>query len=853
MPNADTEKKYVNLPGITALPPEDTTASETAEENNAPVVEAGNKSSDVLAAAAEAAADENGAAAATHANTKAEAAEDPGASAAAAETAPKKTEASAGSVTSLKNKKDTLKTGAWKNAKGLDTIAEVPEASEPAPKKKAAPAKGAWKNAKGLETISEEPELKEPKGVTQADLDMTAEEFFKDYDEDTNSKEKKKAEDKKKAQEVKKEEKKEEKKGSRSRAEILKSKLIDQYKTEKGEKKDEGGKKKKEGKLAKAAKFGDLLSEVASGIDNSKSLEDNAKGAEAAFKKVYGGGGDKKEEKKPDEEKKPEEKKEEEKKSGEEKKDPTKQTDVEKAADSAVKEIVEKENKEGGSEEKTEKVVKEVTKEDDTVPAKKEEAEAKKKETKQEKADRLVGEAAVALHDRAVEIANGNGITKDADAPAKDSGVLGKTGRGGDSGKKEEEKKAEEKKEEEKKDEEKKDEEKKNEEKKDGEKKDEEKKDEKKKEEDTPLPLKEMANDLAGGYKNTVGAVSSLYSAKRSKSRRTKVRERFRGAQHITGALGNASGLAGTLLGSGKVGTGDAIRIAGGTLTAASGGMQVLSNVLGIIGDKKAKKHAKKISDKTGALAKSDKYGDAKAASADVAKVKALKKKADPERYEKALAAAKKKRDAAKANKLAMGIASKFNKNKSNASTKGIGGIIGGAGKMWEGISNATGIAGAGFIKSVLSPVIKKGTSIAQEKLDERDKKNEEKEKAKDDSMRIETIKEYLEGKREKIKEQAKSVSKSEDLADDEKEAMSAELTDAEADKIALARLGVNVSDMSGDKPASDAEMMEGFEKVIMKRANNILRSYNKDEMLDALMLSHDATAEDIAKALKGE
>jgi hypothetical protein len=362
-----------------------------------------------------------------------------------------------------------------------------------------------------------------------------------------------------------------------------------------------------------------------------------------------------------------------------------------------------------------------------------------------------------------------------------------------------------------------------------------------------------MATDLAGGYKNTLGAVSSLYSAKRSKSRRTKVRQRFQGAQHITGALGNASGLAGTLLGSGKVGTGDAIRIAGGTLTAASGGMQVLSGVLGIFGDRKAKKHAKQISDKTGKLTKSDKYGNVKDASANVAKVKALKEKADPERYEKALAAAKRKRDAAKANKLAMGIASKFNKQKSNASTKGIGGIIGGAGKMWEGISNATGIAGAGFIKSVLSPVIKKGTEIAQNALDKRDKKNEEKEKEKDNSMRMETIKEYLDGKRAKIKAQAQALAKSSDLADDEKSAMSEELSDAEADKIALARLGVDVSDMSGDKPASDAEMMEGFEKVLMKRANNILRSYNKDEMLDALMLSHDATAEDIAKALKGE
>ena len=38
-----------------------------------------------------------------------------------------------------------------------------------------------------------------------------------------------------------------------------------------------------------------------------------------------------------------------------------------------------------------------------------------------------------------------------------------------------------------------------------------------------------------------------------------------------------------------------------------------------------------------------------------------------------------------------------------------------------------------------------------------------------------------------------------------------------------------------------------------MKRAQNIMRAYNKSELLRALMLDKDATAEDVAAALKGE
>ncbi len=594
---------------------------------------------------------------------------------------------------------------------------------------------------------------------------------------------------------------KEKKSGGSSRADLLKRLLVDKYKADKAKEKgddesDKPAEKAKGGKLAKAAGFGEKISAAAEMYDSGKSLNDNVK----AIKDKVFGGGEKKEENKSDE-KKPDEEKKDEPKTEEEKKDKKEvKKDPDKAAADAAKELVEEKKKED------------------------------KPESKQEKADRLLNETVVAMQERAKEIAKDNNIPED---------------------KKEAPKKEEVKKEDPKPEEEKKEEEKKEEEKKEDEKKEEEKKEEEGLLEKKALPVKEMAMGVSAAYNNTIGAISSLYGAKKSKSRKNKTRGRIKGAQHIMKAVGGLSSGIGALLGSGNVGRAKKLGVAGGALSAASGGLNVLSSVLGIIGDKKAKKQAKQIADKAGSFSKG-KYALSNT-SDEVRKVRSLKSKADPERYEKALKTAKKRRSTEKANKLAMAIAEKFNRQKSKASTKGIGDIISGASQMVTGIFSAVGIGGNGIIKNIIGPIINKGAEFAKNALDKRDKNNEEKEKEKDASMRMDSIKEYLAGKRAKIKAQAKKASGSSDLSEDEKSSLAGELTDSEADKIALARLGVSISDMSGDTPASDAEMMEGFEKVIMKRANNILRAYNKDEMLDALMLSHDATAEDIAAALKGE
>ncbi len=374
------------------------------------------------------------------------------------------------------------------------------------------------------------------------------------------------------------------------------------------------------------------------------------------------------------------------------------------------------------------------------------------------------------------------------------------------------------------------------------------------KKDEKPLPIKELAQGVTGAYTSTMKSISSLFAAKKSKSRRNKVRGRIQGVQHMMNAFGGLSGGAGALLKSGQVGSGSDLKIAGDVLSGAVGGFKALSAVMGLIGDKHARTQSKKIAEDAAAFTKdSNKFAKLAESTEEVKRLKETKGTADPEEYERDLAKAKKSRSTAKANKLAMAIASKFNKQKSETSSKGIGDIVTGTAQMLSGAFSATGVASNSAFKNYIGPVISKGSAIAKKMLDARDKTKAAEEKKKAIALKAETIKEYLESKRTKIKEQAKLAAKSSELSDNERDVMAEELTDEESDKIALARLGVSITDMSSDKPATEAELMSGFDYVIMRRAQNIMSSENKDELLDALMLSHDATAEDVAEALKGE
>ena len=675
--------------------------------------------------------------------------------------------------------KSAAKTGAWKDAAALDTIAEVAEeeeadndtsnapanvsgtqAEDPAPKAKAA------KNTSTLETIpeaSEEEESDEEPAKAPAKAEASAskagaaksastlETIPEAVEEEESDEEpaKKKAKGKTLGKTVS-PSGGPKKGGSASRSELLKRLLVDQYKADKGKEEKESKKeeKKKKSKLEKAASFGEKLSAAAGLYDNSKKPNENF---EKIKKEVFEKKGNTEEEKPNDANAGGMLKKNGESKTQEEKKDEKEvKKDPDKAANDAAKEVA-KESSTG-------------LKPADN-PAKKEEAKPEKKEEKKE-----------------------------------------------------------------------------------------EKKDEKK--DENPLPIKEMATGVADAYNNTIGAISSLYASRKSNSRKAKMRGRFRGTRHILGAVSDLSGGASALLGSGKVGEGSGINIANGVLQSAGGGLNIASAALRFFGDRKERKMSGEIADKAAEFSKDTYKYRFKDAAEEVEKVRSLKDKAfadDPERYEEVLGIAKKRRSTEKANKLAMAIAEKFNRQKSQASTKGMGDLITGSAQVLDGVLTATGAAGKGFVKSIVSPLVKTVASEAKKYVDKRDAKKQDEEKKADTALRGDTVKEYLEGKRAKIKAQAKAVSTSSSLSDEEKNTLAPELTDAEADKIALARLGVSVPDLSGDKPASDTEMMTGFDKIIMRRANNILAAYNKDDMLDALMLSHDATVEEVAAALKGE
>ncbi len=84
-------------------------------------------------------------------------------------------------------------------------------------------------------------------------------------------------------------------------------------------------------------------------------------------------------------------------------------------------------------------------------------------------------------------------------------------------------------------------------------------------------------------------------------------------------------------------------------------------------------------------------------------------------------------------------------------------------------------------------------------------------------------------------------------------------VTEKEAKKIVLARLGVEFdgskpeTKLEGDTDLSDNQLMDGFNKLMLKRAKNIMESDKKNEMLTAMQLEPGATLEEIAEQLGAE
>jgi hypothetical protein len=122
-------------------------------------------------------------------------------------------------------------------------------------------------------------------------------------------------------------------------------------------------------------------------------------------------------------------------------------------------------------------------------------------------------------------------------------------------------------------------------------------------------------------------------------------------------------------------------------------------------------------------------------------------------------------------------------------------------------------------------------------------------------SVKIDVLNDYLKDKTKKIKDEAKSMA----LTRNEERALGddgRELSDEEAEKIAVMRLGVEV-DLDGEnayEPLTAEQKDKAFQKLTEKRAKNILNSSKeeKTQMMGALGLEPDATFEEVVEALSG-
>ncbi|MBO4652291.1 MAG: hypothetical protein J5649_03130 [Lachnospiraceae bacterium] len=216
-------------------------------------------------------------------------------------------------------------------------------------------------------------------------------------------------------------------------------------------------------------------------------------------------------------------------------------------------------------------------------------------------------------------------------------------------------------------------------------------------------------------------------------------------------------------------------------------------------------------------------------------------------------------RAAAKARLYAMSQAETYNREKAQQE-KGKAwreGIVGG-GSLLAGLgasifSMAAGKTPLGLIGSgvsgILGQVFKFGGAIANAKAKSKAKKNS--------SSRIHTVvNDYIDKKKDKIKENARSI-----LAENPNSPKDDELTmeevrevtenDAIVRKIAIARLRIDVT-LDGNNLSED-NYKQAFKAITFRRAENISNSRGEERkaMLDALGIpSRGATVEEIAAAL---
>lgn len=363
---------------------------------------------------------------------------------------------------------------------------------------------------------------------------------------------------------------------------------------------------------------------------------------------------------------------------------------------------------------------------------------------------------------------------------------------------------------------------------------------------------------LSGGIKMS----SNIYRATKNKNKHKRKAAAFRAA---AGGLGMASSATSGLVSAGNLGLfgtrstveGSGSQKAAGILGMVSGATGLGANILDYLGNR-----SERESHKTTVKDIND-LKNAKGASVDTNlndarttlegfKGRKTSELTDEEKDQ--LKQAREKRHTAKAQKYAMAQAAKLHEQRSTESQKGLismlsgissftGSTITGISKLLGNTQGLLGLAGTAF--TALGGI---GKTIGGLK----DFASKKKEQKKLGAKKREVVKEYLDEKIRKIKTQAEQMT----LDNGERRQLGAKgatLSDDEAKRIALLRLGVDIPD---DEVTISAENMdEAFKKLTEKRANNILKADtgSKEEMLTALGLDTSARFEDVVAALSAD
>ncbi|MCR4779605.1 MAG: hypothetical protein K5876_00770 [Ruminiclostridium sp.] len=363
---------------------------------------------------------------------------------------------------------------------------------------------------------------------------------------------------------------------------------------------------------------------------------------------------------------------------------------------------------------------------------------------------------------------------------------------------------------------------------------------------------------LSGGIKMS----SNIYRATKNKNKHKRKAAGFRAA---AGGLGMASSATSGLVRAGNLGLfgtrstveGSGSQKAAGVLGMVSGATGLGANILDYLGNRSEKaghkstaKDTQDLIDEKGAAADTN-LSDART-TLEGFKGRKVSDLSDEEKDQ--LKKAREKRHAAKAQKYAMAQASKLHKQRSEESDKGLISMLSGisslTGSTITGISkllgNTKGLLGT--LGTAFTAIGAIGKTIGGVK----DFASKKKEQKKLGVKKREVVKEYLDEKITKIKHQAEQMT----LDNGERRQLGANgvtLSDDEAKRIALLRLGVEIPD---DEVTISAESMdEAFKKLTEKRANNILKADKgaKDQMLTALGLDTDARFEDVVAALSAD